>query len=65
MKNAKWIKVGLCTEIHECTNCGSFLDFNGVNDGHGTANFCPVCGAKMYASNTLIQKLFLLLKGKK
>lgn len=31
----------------ECSKCGNYLDFDGVNAGRGSANFCPNCGCKM------------------
>ena len=31
----------------KCSNCGNFLDFDGLNCGRGSAFFCPNCGADM------------------
>lgn len=31
----------------KCSNCGNFLDFDGLNCGRGFAFFCPNCGADM------------------
>ena len=31
----------------KCSECGNFLDFDGLNCGRGTAFFCPNCGADM------------------
>lgn len=44
-KTGKWLKTG--RKIYKCSECGNFLDFNGVNAGRGDANFCPNCGTKM------------------
>ena len=43
--HAHWIDQG--HKIFKCSNCGNYLDFDGVNAGRGNANFCPNCGAKM------------------
>jgi len=45
-RKGKWIDTGRKV-IYKCSNCGNFLDFNGVNAGRGDANFCPNCGAEM------------------
>ena len=45
-KNGKWINTAWRI-IYKCSECGNYLDFNGVNAGRGDANFCPNCGAKM------------------
>ena len=31
----------------KCSECGNFLDFDGLNCGRGSAFYCPNCGAKM------------------
>lgn len=31
----------------KCSECGNFLDFDGLNCGRGTAFYCPNCGARM------------------
>ena len=41
----KWISKG--KRIYRCSNCGNYLDFDGVNASRGDANFCPNCGAQM------------------
>lgn len=41
----EWISKG--KRIYRCSNCGNYLDFDGVNAGRGDANYCPNCGAKM------------------
>ena len=41
----EWISKGKRT--YRCSNCGNYLDFDGVNAGRGDANFCPNCGAQM------------------
>ena len=35
------------SRIYQCTECGNFLDFHGVNAGRGDGNYCPNCGARM------------------
>lgn len=45
-KKGKWIDTG-CKKIYKCSECGNYLDFDGVNAGRGDANFCPNCGAEM------------------
>lgn len=48
-KIGEWIKEH--GSIYKCSNCGNFLDFDGVNAGRGDANYCPNCGAKMEDGN--------------
>lgn len=31
----------------KCSECGNFLDFDGLNCGRGSAFYCPNCGAIM------------------
>ena len=31
----------------KCSECGNFLDFDGLNCGRGSAFYCPNCGARM------------------
>ena len=45
--HGRWIKVGVWGRVYKCNQCGNFLDFDGVNAGRGSANFCPNCMAKM------------------
>lgn len=45
--HGKWKKIGVWGRVYRCNQCGNFLDFDGVNAGRGSANFCPNCGAKM------------------
>lgn len=45
VKHARWIDP--VHGVYKCSNCRSFLDFEGVNSGSGDANYCPHCGAKM------------------
>lgn len=33
--------------VYQCSYCGNFLDFDGVNCGRGSANYCPNCGREM------------------
>ena len=47
--HGKWKKIGVWGRVYRCNQCGNFLDFDGVNAGRGSANFCPNCGAKMDA----------------
>ena len=46
-KRGKWIKSGRWGRVYKCNRCGNYLDFDGVNVGRGSTNFCPNCGAKM------------------
>lgn len=32
---------------YKCSECGTILDFSGINGGYGDANYCPNCGIKM------------------
>lgn len=47
VKHGKWKKIGVWGRVYRCDQCGNFLDFDGVNAGRGSANFCPNCMAKM------------------
>ena len=47
VRHGKWEKIGVWGRVYRCNQCGNFLDFDGVNAGRGSANFCPNCGAKM------------------
>ena len=47
VRDGKWKKIGAWGRVYRCTQCGNFLDFDGVNAGRGDTNFCPNCGAKM------------------
>ena len=44
-KRGKWIKSGRWGRVYKCNQCGNFLDFDGVNAGRGSTNFCPNCGS--------------------
>ena len=44
-KKGKWIKSGRWGRVYKCNQCGNFLDFDGVNAGRGSTNFCPNCGS--------------------
>lgn len=46
-KTGKWEPIRGQRSVFKCNICGHFLDFDGVNAGRGSANFCPNCGAKM------------------
>lgn len=46
-KTGHWIKQGKLGRTYRCECCGNTLDFEGVNAGRGSANFCPNCNAKM------------------
>lgn len=43
----KFEKLFFPQRVFKCSVCGNYLDFDGVNAGRGSANFCPNCGAKM------------------
>ena len=46
-KRGKWIKTARWGRVYYCNQCRNYLDFDGVNAGRGSTNFCPNCGAKM------------------
>lgn len=46
-KRGKWIKTARWGRVYYCDQCRNYLDFDGVNAGRGSTNFCPNCGAKM------------------
>ena len=46
-KKGKWVKIGHWGRSYKCNQCGNYLDFDGVNAGRGSTNFCPNCGADM------------------
>lgn len=43
----KWIKTARWGRVYYCNQCRNYLDFDGVNAGRGSTNFCPNCGADM------------------
>ena len=47
VRHGKWIKTGRWGRDYQCDQCRNYLDFDGVNAGRGSANFCPNCGAYM------------------
>lgn len=55
VKHGQWISVSQTkfeklffhSRVFRCSICGNYLDFDGVNFGRGSANYCPNCGAKM------------------
>ena len=46
-KTGKWIKTARWGRVYHCDQCRNYLDFDGVNAGRGSTNFCPNCGADM------------------
>lgn len=46
-KKGKWIKTARWGRVYYCDQCRNYLDFDGVNAGRGSTNFCPNCGADM------------------
>ena len=50
-KRGKWIKTARWGRVYYCDQCRNYLDFDGVNAGRGSTNFCPNCGAKMEVNN--------------
>ena len=43
----KFEKLFFPQRVFKCSVCHNYLDFDGVNAGRGSANYCPHCGAKM------------------
>lgn len=35
------------SRVFKCSVCGNYLDFDGINVGRGSANYCPNCGCVM------------------
>ena len=50
-KRGKWIKTARWGRVYYCDQCRNYLDFDGVNAGRGSTNFCPNCGADMREAN--------------
>ena len=46
-KRGKWIKTGRWGRVYYCDQCRNYLDFDGVNAGRGSTNYCPNCGCRM------------------
>lgn len=46
-KTGHWIKAARWGRVYYCDQCRNYLDFDGVNAGRGSANYCPNCDAKM------------------
>jgi hypothetical protein len=46
-KKGKWIKTARWGRVYYCDQCRNYLDFDGVNAGRGSTNFCPNCGCRM------------------
>lgn len=46
-KTGHWIKTARWGRVYYCDQCRNYLDFDGVNAGRGSTNFCPNCGANM------------------
>jgi len=46
-KTGRWIKTARWGRVYYCDQCRNYLDFDGVNAGRGSTNFCPNCGADM------------------
>ena len=51
-KRGKWIKTARWGRVYYCDQCRNYLDFDGVNAGRGSTNFCPNCGADMREETT-------------
>ena len=51
-KRGKWIKTARWGRVYYCNQCRNYLDFDGVNAGRGSTNFCPNCGADMREETT-------------
>ena len=46
-KRGKWIKTARWGRVYYCDQCRNYLDFDGVNAGRGSTNYCPNCGCRM------------------
>ena len=46
-KTGRWIKTARWGRVYYCDQCRNYLDFDGVNAGRGSTNFCPNCGVRM------------------
>ena len=46
-KTGHWIKTARWGRVYYCDQCRNYLDFDGVNAGRGSTNYCPNCGADM------------------
>ena len=46
-KKGKWIKTARWGRVYYCHQRRNYLDFDGVNAGRGSTNFCPNCGCRM------------------
>ena len=46
-KRGKWIKTARWGRVYYCNQCRNYLDFDGVNAGRGSTNYCPNCGCRM------------------
>lgn len=44
-KMGKWIKTARWGRVYYCDQCRNYLDFDGVNAGRGSTNYCPNCGS--------------------
>ena len=53
-KRGKWIKTARWGRVYYCDQCRNYLDFDGVNAGRGSTNFCPNCGADMRGGRRLL-----------
>ena len=47
VSQTKFEKLFFPQRVFKCSVCHNYLDFDGVNAGRGSANYCPNCGAKM------------------
>lgn len=47
VSQTKFEKLLFPSRVFKCSICENYLDFDGVNAGRGSANYCPNCGAKM------------------
>lgn len=53
-KRGKWIKTARWGRVYYCDQCRNYLDFDGVNAGRGSTNFCPNCGADMRTAEQIV-----------
>lgn len=56
-KRGKWIKTARWSRVYYCDQCRNYLDFDGVNAGRGSTNYCPNCGCRMDGGDNMTDEL--------